>query len=149
MPKQGGGGGIYAYPTKWQTTMNLKPKVYLKYLMRSVTSIFSLCHCPSYKLRSHCLTKLLTVIKNTKPPKNWIVHGFLHTSINATYEGKNWLKFLQNHSTMKLMVKETGSSCMAEESSTTGVCRGIPIFLIFAPKHRLWVLVRTASARRF
>ena len=33
--------------------------------------------------------------------------------------------------------------------SETGVCRGIPIFLIFAPKHRLWVLVRTASARRF
>ena len=31
----------------------------------------------------------------------------------------------------------------------TGVCRGIPIFLIFAPKHRLWVLVRTASVRRF
>ena len=30
-----------------------------------------------------------------------------------------------------------------------GVCRGIPIFLIFAPKHRLWVLVRTASSRRF
>ena len=28
----------------------------------------------------------------------------------------------------------------------TGVCRGIPVFLIFAPKHRLWVLVRTASA---
>ena len=32
--------------------------------------------------------------------------------------------------------------------SKTGVCRSIPIFLIFAPKHRLWVLVRTASARR-
>ena len=30
--------------------------------------------------------------------------------------------------------------------SKTGVCRGIPIFLIFAPKLRLWVLVRTASA---
>ena len=28
--------------------------------------------------------------------------------------------------------------------SKTGVCRGIPIFLIFTPKHRLWVLVRTA-----
>ena len=28
--------------------------------------------------------------------------------------------------------------------SKIGVCRGIPIFLIFAPKHRLWVLVRTA-----
>ena len=25
--------------------------------------------------------------------------------------------------------------------------QGIPIFLIFAPKHRLWVLVRTASER--
>ena len=24
--------------------------------------------------------------------------------------------------------------------SKTGVCKGIPIFLIFAPKHRLWVL---------
>ena len=32
--------------------------------------------------------------------------------------------------------------------SKTGVCTGIPIFLIFAPKHRLWVLVRTASVRR-
>ena len=29
------------------------------------------------------------------------------------------------------------------------VCRGIPNFLIFDPKHTLWVLVRTASARRF
>ena len=27
----------------------------------------------------------------------------------------------------------------------TGVCRGIPIFLIFAPKHRLLVLIRAAS----
>ena len=25
-----------------------------------------------------------------------------------------------------------------------GICRGLSIFLIFAPKHRLWVLVRTA-----
>ena len=30
----------------------------------------------------------------------------------------------------------------------TGECRGVPIFLSFAPKHRLWVLVRTASVRR-
>ena len=28
--------------------------------------------------------------------------------------------------------------------SKTGVNRGIPIVLIFGPKHRLWVLVRTA-----
>ena len=33
--------------------------------------------------------------------------------------------------------------------SKTGVCRGIPIFVIFAPKHRLWVLIRTVLARRF
>ena len=29
--------------------------------------------------------------------------------------------------------------------SKTTVCRGIPNFLIFHPKHTLWVLVRTAS----
>ena len=29
------------------------------------------------------------------------------------------------------------------------VCSGIPIFLIFDPKHRLWLLVKTASARQF
>ena len=27
--------------------------------------------------------------------------------------------------------------------------QGIPVFLIFAPKYRLWVLVRTASLMRF
>ena len=30
----------------------------------------------------------------------------------------------------------------------TGVCRGISTFLIFAPKHRLWVHVRTASPKK-
>ena len=34
-------------------------------------------------------------------------------------------------------------------NSKTGVYRGIPIFLIFASKHRMRVLVRTPSARRF
>ena len=33
--------------------------------------------------------------------------------------------------------------------SKTGVYRGIHYFLIFALKHILWVLVRTASPRRF
>ena len=33
--------------------------------------------------------------------------------------------------------------------SKTGVYKGIHNFLIFAPEHRLWVLVRTASLRRF
>ena len=31
----------------------------------------------------------------------------------------------------------------------TSVGRGKPNFLILDPKHALWVLVRTASARRF
>ena len=30
-----------------------------------------------------------------------------------------------------------------------GVCMCMPIFLSFDPKHRLWVLVRTALLRRF
>ena len=33
--------------------------------------------------------------------------------------------------------------------SKTGVYRSIYIFVIFAPKHRLWVLIRTASPRQF
>ena len=33
--------------------------------------------------------------------------------------------------------------------SKTAVYRGINIFLIFALKHRMWVLVRKASVRRF
>ena len=33
--------------------------------------------------------------------------------------------------------------------SKTGVYRGMHYFLIFALKHRLWVLVRTTSLRRF
>ena len=33
--------------------------------------------------------------------------------------------------------------------SKTGVYGRMCIFFIFDPKHRLWVLVRTASARRF
>ena len=32
--------------------------------------------------------------------------------------------------------------------SKTGVCRIYLFFLILAPKHRLWVLVRTASASK-
>ena len=33
--------------------------------------------------------------------------------------------------------------------SKTGVCRDISNFLLFDPKHTLWVLVRTPSPRRF
>ena len=42
-------------------------------------------------------------------------------------------------------------TCIPHLYSNSGVCGGrpIPIFLIFAQKHRLWVLLRTASLRRF
>ena len=33
-------------------------------------------------------------------------------------------------------------------NSKTGVCRAIPFFLIFDPKHTVWVLVRTALLRQ-
>ena len=33
--------------------------------------------------------------------------------------------------------------------SKTGVCRVYLFFLIFAPKHRLWVLVKTASPNNY
>ena len=39
--------------------------------------------------------------------------------------------------------------CEVDPLHSTGVYRGIHYFLIFALKHRLWVLVRTTSLRRF
>ena len=46
-------------------------------------------------------------------------------------------------------IKESTSEKHVRAMNTpckTEICRAIPIFLIFASKHRLWVLVRTASA---
>ena len=45
-------------------------------------------------------------------------------------------------------VRVTNTALHPTLYSEAGVYRGI-FFLIFAPKHRLWVLVRTASLRRF
>ena len=42
-------------------------------------------------------------------------------------------------------IHENRFSCVAAQ----GVCRDIPVFLIFAAIHSLSVLVRTASARQF
>ena len=50
-------------------------------------------------------------------------------------------------------VKFIMQTCPCNEHPTfyskTGVYRGIHYFLIFVLKHILWVLVRTASMRRF
>ena len=48
--------------------------------------------------------------------------------------------YIQNRVVTNRVVKRSGCSKI-------GVCRGIPIFLIFDPKHRWWVLVRTTSPR--
>ena len=60
---------------------------------------------------------------------------------------------------MCLVRVHIGSKCVLLENITphqlsslhskTGVCKGITIFHIFDPKHRLWVPVRTAAVRRF
>ena len=44
---------------------------------------------------------------------------------------------------------EKGKVTFGLEYSKTGFYMGMHYFLIFAPKHRLWVLVITASLRRF
>ena len=50
---------------------------------------------------------------------------------------------------MLLIISEKLVHEMNTPISKTGVYRGIPNFVIFYPKHRLWVFVRIASVRRF
>ena len=53
------------------------------------------------------------------------------------------------HSLVRVSVGSQGfKTSPIEQYSRTGVYRGIHYFLISAKKHRLWVLVRTASLRR-
>ena len=69
-----------------------------------------------------------------------------------------WVTFRYDHWPRKPVLRDVHQDNMSMKSippctpllySKIGVCRGIPNFLIFALKHRLWVLVSTASARRF
>ena len=51
--------------------------------------------------------------------------------------------------TKKLLLKFKQRVALAVELSIVKLrCTGVQYFLIFALKHRLWVLVRTASLRR-
>ena len=56
---------------------------------------------------------------------------------------------LQGHVTSRKQVHVMKTPYTPLLYSKTGVYRGDHSFLIFALKHRLWVLVRTASLRRF
>ena len=66
-----------------------------------------------------------------------------YRSLMNTFTGIGGRKNTENHQenmSVKCIPPNTPLLC-----SKTGVCRGIPIFLIFAPKHRMWVLVRGGS----
>ena len=62
---------------------------------------------------------------------------------------------IKQSGTADTMVGQKSGPALAGPAApaTTALCRGIhvhvPFFFIFAPKHKLWVLVRAASARRF
>ena len=47
----------------------------------------------------------------------------------------------------RLHIRKTCPCNVYPLESKTWVYRSIPLFLIFALKHKLWVLVRTASAK--
>ena len=57
----------------------------------------------------------------------------------------NYLKCSSKHYENMPMKNENIPPSTPLLYSKAGVCRGIPSFLIFAPKHRLWVLGRTAT----
>ena len=63
------------------------------------------------------------------------------------YDIKALARYIQVASSLHVYAKYT--PLYPPLYSKTGVWRGIPIFLIFDPKHRLWVLIRTASRRQF
>ena len=81
---------------------------------------------------------LLTLYDGTHFPKSTLpTEIFEREKLSTSY-------YHQENMSVNCIPPQTPLLC-----SKTGVCRGKPIFLIFAPKHRLLVLVRTASARRF
>ena len=65
----------------------------------------------------------------------------------------NWLTFVSNRSSSSqgqiyihfagFKVRITSLKHAYTLEAHSGVCRGIPIFFIFVPKHRFWVLIRT------
>ena len=75
--------------------------------------------------------------------------AFLHLELLLSL---NLYLFLKSQNTLSIKIT---SPCINEHPYTpllyskTRVYRGIHYFLIFALKHRLWILVRTASLRRF
>ena len=78
----------------------------------------------------------------SKQPKNGLIMT-IFKSLALSYKHTTlYSSFVYSNNT-------SGKHVRAMNTPKTGVCRGIPIFHIFAPKHRLWVLVRTASVQHF
>ena len=77
----------------------------------------------------------------------------IYLSISLSYSSDFGIKLVIRHSTLIHHQDNMSVKCIPPYTpllySKTGVYRGIHFFLIFSQKHRLWVLVRTASLRRF
>ena len=69
-------------------------------------------------------------------------HAHKCSKIFATTLGPIFLKLSMLHQASGEHVREMYTPSNPIFIYKTGVCRGIPIFPIFASKHRLWVLVR-------
>ena len=70
-------------------------------------------------------------------------------AVNILYCLQKFSLFLSSHSPSCKQVRVMNTPLHPSFYSKTGVYRGIHFFPIFALKHRSWVLVRTASVRRF
>ena len=81
------------------------------------------------------------------------VHTIIANNLQKFLKGKRSL-ICRSRVLAQLMYQDNTSVCFIPPCtsllySKTGVYRGIHYFLIFALKHILWVLVRTASIRPF
>ena len=85
------------------------------------------------------LDDAVTTVYNLKTE----VNSFVASSSIGLRRGKKWQRETVKHQeNMSIKYIPPHTPILYRK---IGVCRGIPIFLIFAPKHRLWVLVRTAT----
>ena len=99
----------------------------------------------------------LKLIKVRMPVKRRLMYGnFLQfdLALKPSIFQKLWSQSGDHLKCLSLIHQDNMSlllitPCIPLLYSKTGVYRGIHNFLIIAPKHSLWVFVRTASLRRF
>ena len=123
----------------------------MKYIMQEFNMKQLIKEPTNFTKTSATLIDLILVRNDTNILTSEVLDSFIPERINYHCPVMVLLKFLRPAN--KTHQENMSVKCVPPQTpllySKTGVCRGKPIFLIFAPKHRLWVLVRTASARRF